>query len=98
MGVSGKCARNLINWVSSLANARLRVDNKDAFYHLVDSSIKTIKYLNGEHGGCMGPQISPCIRSRKLIDSKLILAGDGRIINLPSEEFAGDGAAHEKLL
>ena len=93
MGVFGKYARNLINWASNLANARLRVDNKDTCDHLVDASIKTIKYLNGPHGGCMGPQISPCIRSRKLIDSKLILAGDGRIINLPSEQ-----AANEKLL
>jgi len=30
----------------------------------VDTSINTMKYLNDPHGGCIGPQISPCIRSR----------------------------------
>jgi len=27
-----------------------------------------MKYLNDQHGGCIGPQISPCIRSENEID------------------------------
>jgi len=39
---------------------------------LVDASIKTMKYLNGPLGGCIGPQISPCICSENEIESFLI--------------------------
>ena len=49
--------------------------------HLVDASINTIKYLKGP--GCMGPQISPWILSKKHGDSIAIFKGDGMIISLP---------------
>jgi hypothetical protein len=48
-------ACNLIIWASNLANVRLRVDNKHTYDHIVDASIKTIKYLNGPYGGWIGP-------------------------------------------
>jgi len=41
----------------------------------VDTLINTMKYLNDPHGGCIGPQISPCIRSKNEIDSFLIFSG-----------------------
>ena len=47
--------------------------------HLVDASIRKIKYLNGHHNRCIGPQISPCIRSKNVRDSLPIFIGDGRI-------------------
>jgi len=31
-----------------------------------------MKYINDPHGGCIGPQISPYIRSENEIDSFLI--------------------------
>jgi len=34
--------------------------------------MKTMKYINVPHGGCIGPQISLCIRSENEIDSFLI--------------------------
>ena len=51
--------------------------------HLIDTSINTIKYLNGPDGGCIGPQISPWILSNKDGDSIAIFKGDGMIISLP---------------
>ena len=59
----------------------------------MDALINTMKYLNDPHGGCIGPQISPCIHSKNEIDSFLIFSGDGLIINFPCEH-----AVHEKSL
>ena len=50
--------------------------------HLVDASINTIKHLNGPDGGCIGPQISPWILSKKDGDLIAISKGDGLIISL----------------
>jgi len=52
----GHVTCNIIIWASNLANDKLRVDNKHTYDHLVDASTKTIKYVNGPHGGWMGPQ------------------------------------------
>jgi hypothetical protein len=51
--------------------------------HLVDASIKTIKYLNGPDNDFIGLQISPWIHSRNLSGSTLILTGDDLKINFP---------------
>jgi len=50
----------------------LRVGNKQICGHLVDASIKIMKYINDPHGGGIGPQISLYIRSKNEIDSFLI--------------------------
>lgn len=34
------------------------IESRETFDHIVYASIKTIKYLNGPKGGCIGPQIS----------------------------------------
>ncbi|KAK9121624.1 hypothetical protein Scep_002263 [Stephania cephalantha] len=47
IGLSGNCALNLMICAKSLANATLRVESKQTCDHLVDASIKTMKYLNG---------------------------------------------------
>ncbi|KAK9163158.1 hypothetical protein Syun_004060 [Stephania yunnanensis] len=47
IGLSGNCALNLMISAKSLANATLRVESKRTCDHLVDASIKTMKYLNG---------------------------------------------------
>jgi hypothetical protein len=44
--------------VINLANASFRVDRRHTCDHLVDASIKIIKYLNGPNNGFIGPQIS----------------------------------------
>ena len=93
IALSGKCARKWIIYVSNLANAKLRVDNKHTCDNLVDASIKTIKYLNSLHDGCMSPHISPWIRSKNAKVSYPTLVGDGLIINLPWEQ-----ATHENSL
>jgi hypothetical protein len=49
--------------------------------HRVDASINTIKYLNGQHDGCIGPHISPCIILRNFSGSVYILRGEGLKIN-----------------
>ena len=79
------CARNLIIWAWSLVNATFLVESKQACDHLVDALIKTIKYLNGPHDGCIGPQISSLILSKKDGDSKTIFfffEKDGLVISL----------------
>jgi len=48
-------ACNLIIWASNLVNATLQVNNKHTCDHFIEASIKTITYLNGLHGGWMGP-------------------------------------------
>ena len=59
----------------------------------MDASIKTMKYLNDPHDGCIGPQMSPYIRSKNEIDSFLSFSDDGLIINFPCKH-----AVHEKSL
>ena len=59
IALSGKCACKRIICASNIANAELQVDNKHTCDHLVDASIKTIKYLNGPHDGCMSLHILP---------------------------------------
>jgi hypothetical protein len=61
--------------------------------NLVDTSIKTIKYLNGPHNRWMGQKISPWICYINLGDSIPILASYGLITNL-----SWDQAAHENSL
>ncbi|WRX25035.1 Ribonuclease H domain - like 10 [Theobroma cacao] len=41
------------------SNFQKKNNNKHTYDHLVDATIKTIKYLNGPCGGCMGPHITP---------------------------------------
>jgi hypothetical protein len=36
-----------------------RVDNRHTWLHLVEASIRTIKYLKGPDRGLIGPQMSP---------------------------------------
>jgi hypothetical protein len=72
-----------MTYVINLANAWFCVDKRHTFDHLVDASIKTIKYLNGHDNGFIGPKISPWIHSRNLSGSSLILIGDGLKINFP---------------
>jgi hypothetical protein len=69
--------------VINLAKAWFRVDRRHTCDHLVDASMKTIKYMNGSDNGFIGPQISPRIHSRNLSGSTLILIGDGLKINFP---------------
>jgi hypothetical protein len=45
--------------VISLANAWFHVDKRHTCDHLVDASVKTIKYLNGPDNSFIDPQISP---------------------------------------
>ncbi len=40
--------------------------------HLVDASMKTIKYMSGPHGGCIKLPILPWIYSKNIGDSNLI--------------------------
>ena len=49
---------NLIICANSLANATFLVANKHTCDQRVDASINTIKYLNGPHGGVIGPHMS----------------------------------------
>ena len=69
----------------SLVNATFLIESKQACDHLVDASIKTIKYLNGSHDGFIGPQISLWILSKKDGDSTTIFEGNCLVINLPWE-------------
>ena len=57
----------------------LRVDNRQTWDHLVDASIKTIKYLNGPEGGWIGPHMSPWILSRNLGDSLSTFIDEGLV-------------------
>jgi hypothetical protein len=69
--------------VINLAKAWLRVDSKHTWDHLVDASIKTMKYLKRPHNGWMRSQISHWIRSRNLNGSAWILSGEGCKIRFP---------------
>ena len=51
----------------------------------VEASIKNIKYLNGQLGGFIGPQMSPYIICIKDGDSYASLAKEGRVINFPRD-------------
>ena len=53
--------------------------------------------MNGPHGGCIGPHISPCIRSKNVIDSLLILAGECLMINLPWEQAEQENSLGRKI-
>jgi hypothetical protein len=66
-----------------LANAWFPVDNRHICDHLVDTSINTMKYLNGPLIGCIGPHMSPYILSRNFSGSVRILRGNGLKINFP---------------
>ena len=58
--------------MNNFANTWLLVDNKQICDHLVDASIKIMKYINDPYGKCIGPQISPCICFENEIDWFLI--------------------------
>jgi len=68
-------------------------DHKYVCDHLVDASIKTVKYLNGPHDVCIKPQISPYIRSKNEINSFLIL-----LVMVLLLTFICECALHEKSL
>jgi len=61
--------------------------------HKVDTLIKIMKYINHSHGGCIGLQISPYIRSKNEINSFSFFLGDGLITN-----FLWELIIHEKSL
>jgi hypothetical protein len=73
--------------VINFAKACFHVDKRRTWDHLVDASIRAMKYLNGPDKGWMGPQMSPWIRSRNFNGSACILRCDGLKINFP---FAHD--------
>jgi hypothetical protein len=51
MRFSRKLARNWMIWAISFAKAWFRVDSKHMWLHLIEVSIRTIKYLNAPIGG-----------------------------------------------
>jgi hypothetical protein len=57
----------------NLAKAWFFVDNKHTWDHVVDASISAMKYLNDPVDGCIGPQISPGMRSKNCSGSAFIL-------------------------
>jgi len=61
-----------LNCTNNFENTWLWVDNKQMCDHLVNASIKTMKYINDSHGKCIGPKISSFIRFENEIDSNLI--------------------------
>ena len=65
--------------------------------HLVEASIKIIKKQNGPHGGWIGPNMSPCILSKKTGDSDMTLVKDVLIINLPCEQAAHEYSLGERI-
>jgi hypothetical protein len=69
--------------VINLAKAWFRVNNKHTCDHRVDVSINTMKYLNDPHNGCIRPQMSPWILSRKFSGFLCILRGEGLKIIFP---------------
>ena len=76
-----KWALSWINWANDITNVWLRVDNKETCDHLLDASIKIMKYLNDSHGECISPQISSYIHSKNEMSRFPIFLGDGLIIN-----------------
>src|SRR5690606_21428151 len=80
---SGKWARRRMIWANNLANAMFLDDKRHTCDHLVEASTRTIKYRNVPHGGCIGPQMSPCIRSRKFIVSLVTFTSEGLIMSFP---------------
>jgi hypothetical protein len=69
------------------------VESKHTWDHLVDASIKTMKYLKWLLNGCMGSQISPWMCLRNLNDSTWILSGECHKIS-----FLIAHEVHTKLL
>ena len=63
IGLSGNYALSQITCASNFTNSKLQDDNKHACDHLVDPSIKIIKYLKGPHGRWINPHILPWIPS-----------------------------------
>ena len=70
----------MIIWARNLLKATW-VESKKTWDHLVETSIKTIKY-GGLQDGWIRPQISHCILSRKAGDYKDNLDVKGLIFNL----------------
>ena len=85
---SGKCAWSFMICASKRAKATLRVDNRQTWDHLQDTSTKTIKYLNSPLAGCIGPQISPWIFCKKVRDSRSTLVMDGRVMRFPCDHIS----------
>ncbi|KAF8113068.1 hypothetical protein N665_0057s0020 [Sinapis alba] len=83
MAYSENCVLSFIICAMNFAKAVFRVVKRHTFDHLLDASINTMKYLNGPHGGWIGPHISPCILSKNIGDSLPTFAGDGRVISFP---------------
>ena len=69
---------------------RFWLDIKHICDHLLDASIKTMKYLNGV-GGVMGLHMSPWIHSKNVGDLTPTLV-DGLIINFPWEQATHDNS------
>jgi hypothetical protein len=67
--------------VINLAKEWFCVDNRHICDHRVDVSINIMKYLNGPHNGCIGPQISPWILLKNFSGFICILRGEGLKIN-----------------
>jgi hypothetical protein len=82
------CVHSRIICAINLANATFWSESKQTYDHLLYTSINTIKYLKGLHGGWIGPHVSHWILSRKDSDSITTFDGDGLIINLPWEHAA----------
>jgi len=61
----------------------LQIDNKQTCDYLVDASIKTMKYLNDPHDGCIRPQNHIVLIPKDDIDSFLKFSSDSLIINFP---------------
>jgi hypothetical protein len=67
----------------NFAKAWFHVDKRHTWDHLVDASIRTMKYLNGPNKVWMGPQMPPWMLSRNFSGSARILRCDGLKINFP---------------
>ena len=61
------------------------IDKCEIRDHLVDALIKTTKYPNGPHNGCIGSHISLCIFSKNLGDSPSTLLSEGLVTRFPIE-------------
>jgi hypothetical protein len=62
-----------MTYAINLAKTWLYIDRRHTCDHRVDASINAMKYLNGPHNGCIGPQISPWIFSMNFSGSICIL-------------------------
>ena len=73
-------------WARNIENGTFYVDSKHVCDHLVKASTRIMKYRNDPHGGCIGPQISPCILCKNDGDSVITLEIDGLVISFPCEQ------------